>query len=130
MALAVTSFASLADVRGTFTPQLDATESDTTLVLVESLDNYSRNEPVRYDTAAGEFGTIYMQVGAFGERNNAVRLADKVSAAGVPDVSVYSENGMFKVRIGPIADVNTYDAMATKVAALDVGKPHLVVEPR
>jgi rare lipoprotein A len=108
--------------------QLDMVQSGTTLVRVETLDNYSRNEPVRYDTAAADFGTIYMQVGAFGERNNAVRLADKLSAAGVSNVSVYNENGMFKVRIGPIADVQAYDSMVGKVASLEIGKPHLVVE--
>ncbi len=35
VSLVVTAFASLADVRGTLTPQLDATEPDTTLVLVD-----------------------------------------------------------------------------------------------
>jgi phosphoribosylformylglycinamidine synthase len=35
VSLIVTAFASLADVRGTLTPQLDATEADTTLVLVD-----------------------------------------------------------------------------------------------
>jgi len=35
VSLIVTAFATLADVRGTLTPQLDATEADTTLVLVD-----------------------------------------------------------------------------------------------
>ncbi|WP_447775189.1 phosphoribosylformylglycinamidine synthase [Variovorax boronicumulans] len=35
VSLIVTAFASLADVRGTLTPQLDATEDDTTLVLID-----------------------------------------------------------------------------------------------
>ncbi|MBY0409516.1 MAG: phosphoribosylformylglycinamidine synthase subunit PurQ, partial [Burkholderiaceae bacterium] len=35
VSLIVTAFASLADVRGTLTPQLDATEADTTLVLID-----------------------------------------------------------------------------------------------
>ncbi|MFY7904685.1 MAG: phosphoribosylformylglycinamidine synthase, partial [Burkholderiaceae bacterium] len=35
VSLIVTAFASLADVRGTFTPQLNATEEDTTLVLID-----------------------------------------------------------------------------------------------
>ncbi len=35
VSLIVTAFATLADVRGTFTPQLNATEPDTTLVLVD-----------------------------------------------------------------------------------------------
>jgi phosphoribosylformylglycinamidine synthase len=35
VSLIVSAFATLADVRGTLTPQLDATEADTTLVLVD-----------------------------------------------------------------------------------------------
>jgi phosphoribosylformylglycinamidine synthase len=35
VSLIVTAFATLADVRGTLTPQLDATESDTTLLLID-----------------------------------------------------------------------------------------------
>ena len=35
VSLIVTAFATLADVRGTLTPQLDATESDTTLILID-----------------------------------------------------------------------------------------------
>ncbi len=35
VSLIVTAFATLADVRGTLTPQLDATEDDTTLVLID-----------------------------------------------------------------------------------------------
>uniref|UniRef100_UPI0018EA9FB4 phosphoribosylformylglycinamidine synthase n=1 Tax=Xylophilus sp. ASV27 TaxID=2795129 RepID=UPI0018EA9FB4 len=35
VSLIVTAFASLSDVRGTLTPQLDATEADTTLVLID-----------------------------------------------------------------------------------------------
>lgn len=42
VSLIVTAFASLADVRGTLTPQLDATEADTTLVLVDLGKGQSR----------------------------------------------------------------------------------------
>jgi phosphoribosylformylglycinamidine synthase len=35
VSLIVTAFATLADVRGTLTPQLDATEADTTLILID-----------------------------------------------------------------------------------------------
>ncbi|MDZ7867254.1 phosphoribosylformylglycinamidine synthase [Acidovorax sp.] len=42
VSLIVSAFASLADVRGTLTPQLDATEADTTLVLVDLGKGQSR----------------------------------------------------------------------------------------
>ncbi len=109
--------------------KLDMIQSGTTRVKVESLDKHSRNEPVRYDADAAEFGTIFMQVGAFGDKANAIRLADKVSAAGVDDVTVYSQNGFFKVRVGPVKDIQAYDALVVKMNNLNLGKPHLVVEP-
>lgn len=42
VSLIVSAFASLADVRGTLTPQLDATEADTTLVLIDLGKGQSR----------------------------------------------------------------------------------------
>jgi rare lipoprotein A len=109
---------------------LDMVQSGTTMVRVESIDNYSRSEPVSYETSASDFGTIYMQVGAFGERANAQRLADRISGGGIRDISIYDENGFSKVRIGPIKDVQEYDAIAQKMSALEITQPHLVVEPR
>ena len=109
---------------------LDMVQSGTTMVRVESIDNYSRNEPVSYETSASDFGKIYMQVGAFGERANAQRLADRISGGGIRDISIYDENGFSKVRIGPIKDVQEYDAIAQKMSALEITQPHLVVEPR
>ena len=109
---------------------LDMVQSGTTMVRVESIDHYSRSEPVSYETSASDFGTIYMQVGAFGERANAQRLADRISGGGIRDISIYDENGFSKVRIGPIKDVQEYDAIAQKMSALEITQPHLVVEPR
>ncbi len=110
--------------------KLDMVQNGTTMVRVESIGNSSRNEPVSYETSASDFGAIYMQVGAFGERANAQRLADRISDGGIRDISIYDENGFSKVRIGPIKDVQEYDAIAQKMSALEITQPHLVVEPR
>ncbi len=110
--------------------KLDMVQSGTTKVRVETINNYGRNKPVSYDTDAEQFDTIYMQIGAFGERANADKLAENIVAADVTDVSVYSQNGFFKVRIGPVKDIQTYDALVSKITDLNLGKPHLVVEPR
>ncbi|MDG1463013.1 MAG: septal ring lytic transglycosylase RlpA family protein [Gammaproteobacteria bacterium] len=110
--------------------KLDMVQSGTTKVRVETINSYSRNEPARYDTAAVEFDSIYMQVGAFGERANAESLAENIMAAGINDVSVYNQNGLYKVRIGPVKDIETYDELASKIGSLNLGKPHLVVESR
>jgi len=108
--------------------QLDMVQAGTTLVRVESLDNRS---PATY-TAGGAFGTIYIQVGAFGERGNAERLKQRIADNGVNNVFVHNETSsypqLYRVRIGPIADVAAYDAMVRKMAGLQIADTHLVVE--
>lgn len=55
VSLIVTAFASLADVRGTLTPQLNATEDDTTLVLIDLGQGQNRmGGSVLAQTLAGE----------------------------------------------------------------------------
>jgi cell division septation protein DedD len=73
---------------------------------------------------------LYLQVGAFGVADNANRLAERLRGAGIAPVSVANPAGtppLYRVRIGPIADVAAYDAMAARVARLGI-EGHLVTE--
>jgi len=107
--------------------QLDMVQSGTTLVRVESINN--SRQPAPAPAGIDAFGTIYMQVGAFGERGNAERLQQRISGEGVNDVFVHSDNdGLYRVRIGPIADVAAYDAMIRRMQSLQIADTHLVVE--
>lgn len=109
--------------------ELDMIQNGTTLVRVESIDSKPKQQQIPADI--NDFGTIYMQVGAFGERANAERLQQRIAAAGVKDVFVHSDNdGLFRVRIGPIADVAGYDAMIRRMQSLQIAETHLVVEAR
>jgi rare lipoprotein A len=75
---------------------------------------------------------LYLQVGAFGERANAERVAAKVRASGLADVRVVATgNGgrdLFRVRIGPLADVAAADRLAPKVRALGLGEPLVAID--
>jgi rare lipoprotein A len=73
---------------------------------------------------------LYLQVGAFGVADNATRLAERLRSAGIEQVSVANPSGtppLYRVRIGPIADVAGYDAMAARVAQLGI-ESRLVTE--
>jgi rare lipoprotein A len=64
---------------------------------------------------------LFVQVGAFGEERNALQLAEKLRTAGLEGVLVRPPLGssrLHRVRVGPVASVADFDALAAKLAAL------------
>ena len=81
VSLIVTAFASLADVRGTFTPQLDATEADTTLVLIDLGQGQNRmGGSVLAQTLAGEQAQFGGDVPDLDDPQMLVNLVNAVNA--------------------------------------------------
>jgi rare lipoprotein A len=62
---------------------------------------------------------LYAQAGAFADERNARQLADRLESAGIGDVSVETSRSsgrdVFRVRVGPLASVAAYDALAEKM---------------
>jgi rare lipoprotein A len=84
--------------------------------------------PARPTTLSGP--ALYLQVGAFGVAENAIKLAERLRTAGISPVSVDVPTGsppLHRVRIGPIENVTAYDAMAERVSQLGLTS-HLVTE--
>lgn len=79
--------------------------------------------------AAGN-GALWLQVGSFGERDNARRVAAQLRAAGIGPVRnvrvTVGERRFWRVRIGPLADAGSMDATRARVRALGLGDPHPV----
>lgn len=72
---------------------------------------------------------IYVQLGAFSMRPNAEQLRSKLTSSGVVQVNVTpKDDGLFRVRIGPVASVEAADALAEKLDTLGVTGRHMVVE--
>ena len=82
------------------------------------------------DPAEARTVTLFMQVGAFGQVVNAERFKARLEQNGLSDVVIHADTGgatdIYRVRIGPIADVAEYDRLVERVAALDIDNPHLV----
>jgi rare lipoprotein A len=78
-------------------------------------------------------GLMYVQVGAFGQRENAEELKQRLERRGFANVVIRydarSETPLYRVRVGPVADAAEYDTVVDRVTAMNVREPRLVVEP-
>jgi rare lipoprotein A len=123
------------DLSYTAAHKLDMWRAGTAFVEVEVLTPGAGADIARDITAPGATTaltgpTLYLQVGAFGVADNAAKLADRLRTAGIDKVGVTGPIGtppLHRVRIGPIGDVNAYDATAERVAKLGLTS-HLVTE--
>ncbi len=75
---------------------------------------------------------VYVQVGAFGDAENARRRFALLRRGGVGNAFVledYSQSpALYRVRIGPIADVVQYDSLVARLQNLGISETHLVTE--
>ncbi|MEE8528418.1 MAG: septal ring lytic transglycosylase RlpA family protein, partial [Gammaproteobacteria bacterium] len=73
---------------------------------------------------------VYVQVGAFGDAENARRRFALLRTGGVGNAFVledYSQSpALYRVRIGPIADVVQYDSLVVRLQNLGISETHLV----
>lgn len=69
-------------------------------------------------------GNLYLQAGAFAVPDNARRLADRLRASGIARVFVLPTTGgartLYRVRIGPLDSVASFDALTAKLQALGI----------
>lgn len=75
-------------------------------------------------------GQVYVQVGAFGEDQNARNLAERMRRQGVEDVVVREDRsaGIYRVRVGPVSSVEYFDWVVAQAAALGIEDAHMATE--
>ena len=87
--------------------------------------------PYRSTPAVTE-NRIYVQVGAFGDRANAERRLGALSLAGIKDAFIHEERTpertLYRVRIGPVADVVQYDILVEELEGIGIADPYLIAE--
>lgn len=75
---------------------------------------------------------IYVQVGAFGSRDNAERRSTALSAAHIANVFIHADTSvrptLYRVRIGPIHDVIQYDVIVEELENIGIPDPYLITE--
>lgn len=87
-------------------------------------------EEVPADTL--EPNKIYVQVGAFGSRENAERRSVALGAAHIANVFIHEDDNvsptLFRVRIGPIHDVVQYDVIVEELENIGITDPYLITD--
>lgn len=73
---------------------------------------------------------IYIQAGAFGQQANANRLADKLNSYAPAKVEpvIYGGRTLYKVRLGPLENVQTADSVLNRVLASGQSDAIIVVQ--
>ncbi len=73
---------------------------------------------------------LYLQVGAFASKDNAETLRSRLEQADFTQVSVeqVSAASLYRVRIGPLANVAESDKLAQRIAAYGIRNAYVVVE--
>ena len=133
------------DLSYTAAMKLDMIRDGTSLVEVTaiSFDEPQGDRPVRTSTPAVApdvtvdqpvvvTNQIYVQVGAFGDRSNAERRLSGLSLAGIKDGFIHEESTpertLYRVRIGPVADVVQYDVLVEELEGIGIADPYLITE--
>jgi rare lipoprotein A len=110
------------DLSYTAAHKLDMTRAGTVFVEVEVLTPDSPAGTPRPQQATDPL-RLFLQTGAFGVAENARQLAARLAAAGIANVAVAApdrSSQLHRVRIGPIADVTTFDMLAERVGQLGI----------
>ena len=84
------------------------------------------------DSAEWNDPRVFVQVGAFGERSNAERRLATLLQSGVERAFIFEDTAsgrvLYRVRIGPVADVTQYDLLVAKLETLSITDPYLITE--
>jgi rare lipoprotein A len=86
--------------------------------------------PTESQPAVQANNDIFVQVGAFGDRENAERRRSALLSGGIGGAFIFADEAatppMYRVRIGPIDGVDAYDALVLKLETLGITDPYLI----
>ena len=122
------------DLSYTAAAKLGILSTGTGWVEVRAVDprTYVRGKTVVKDmpVANRDFSGIYIQVGAFTQRINAEKLYRKLkSLSGLVNIyeAVVDGQSLYRVRIGPITEVDQADSLVTRLYEYGVTEHHIVI---
>jgi rare lipoprotein A len=101
----------------------------TGLVEVTALNpNNPAPPPRQIRTFANRTPTLFIQVGAFASRNNAERLSYRLGNSLRQPIRIQQAGRIFRVQIGPLANVEQVDELSMHLPALGIHTTHVVIE--
>lgn len=114
--------------------QLDMIKNGTSFVEVQVVSPKSPgrrpSSVINKPTDAAD--VLFVQVGAFGDYRNAARLRSMLLDAEVADVMILKDRldgrVVYRVRIGPVASLEEFDATIARVSELGISDAYLAIE--
>jgi rare lipoprotein A len=107
--------------------KLDMTRAGTAFVEVEVITPGATGQIARSlapEPAASLIAPqLFLQAGAFGVQDNAAQMKSRLLGAGIDTVTIFppdSRTTLYRVRVGPISDVEAYDQLAAQLAKLGI----------
>lgn len=82
--------------------------------------------PLPRAAPAGGGAGVYLQVGAFSSRDNAERLLARLDSSSLPQATIREIDRLYRVRIGPLSDVDEADRVVGMLARLGISDSHIV----
>jgi rare lipoprotein A len=123
------------DLSYTAAYKLGLLERGTGVVEVRAIDPERPGGPVAGGDSApspSRRPDLYVQVGAFGSRENAVRLQSRLQGIAPASVRVRppeaDERPLYRVRVGPLSDVDEADRVIAMLSDIGLAEHRLVVE--
>jgi len=117
------------DLSYTAASRLDMLKDGTTFVEVRALTPEQKTKPPAPPQTPQ---ALYVQAGAFGTKENAQRLQERLRAQGVDKSFVREDevNGrtLYRVRVGPIPSVNEFDSVLARLRTLGLADAQLAPE--
>ncbi len=114
------------DLSYTAAAKLDMIKAGTTFVEVRALTAMQKASPPPAPAATSD---LYVQAGAFATEANASKLLGQLRAKGVNNAFVREDQvdgkALYRVRVGPIPNVNEFDRVVKRLRALGVADARL-----
>jgi len=118
----------IVDLSHTAATKLDMLKAGTALVELEVI-TVDGQSPASLANTKAIAAPLYVQAGAFGEEANAQRLVEKLKGLGYSQAFALRDRGTFssiyRVRIGPITQVNEFDRIVAHLKSLGIADAHL-----
>ena len=117
--------------------KLDMIKAGTSFVEITAL-SYDKppaqqDVPTRAVLAAPEAeNNVFVQVGAFGDIENAKRRFALLQDNGIDDAFVHKDRNrspaLYRIRIGPVRGADDYDVIVRELSRIGINESHLVTE--
>lgn len=104
----------------------------TGFVEIEAITEEQESQPPQNVNQRSSANTIFLQVGAFTDKQNAVRLHNRVNLPHLPasriDEGMHQTKQVFRVQMGPIVSVDEVDKLTAHLSKLGITNSQLIVE--